>query len=63
MEGGVFRGVRARWLQKKIQLSSIEWRVETTACQDMSLGGEEENWVEFWRRQSKVIEKKWQERN
>jgi hypothetical protein len=21
------------------------------------------NWVEFWRRQSKVIEKKWQERN
>jgi hypothetical protein len=28
IEDGVFRGVRAKWLYRRIQLNSIEWRVE-----------------------------------
>jgi hypothetical protein len=28
IKDGVFRGFRAKWIKRRIQLSSIEWRVE-----------------------------------
>jgi hypothetical protein len=42
---------------------SEELSFETPACRDMGLRFAVENWVKFWRWQSKVIEKKWQESN
>jgi hypothetical protein len=64
---GPCRGVIERTEDHLRQLS-----VKTPASQDMNLGAEELNWVEFrsWqlqqgteRRQPNVIAKKWQEKN
>jgi hypothetical protein len=36
---------------------------ERVQLKNSSFEGDVKNWVEFWRWQLKVIEKKWQERN
>jgi hypothetical protein len=59
-EDSVFRGVRIEDLHQGTVRSTMEYATVGVVGVDNS---SQENWVEFWRWQSKVIEKKWQERN